>query len=129
MKEKADYIAYRLNRAQDALESADLLVSHKRYNAAINRFYYAAFYAVIALLLKDGIEAKTHAGTRKQFSLRYIKSGVIDKQYSKLYSDLLAWRERVDYGDVISFTEEEIKAVIQPTKQLVDRIIIEIEKV
>ena len=34
-------------------------------NGAMNRLYYAAYYAVIALLLENGITAQTHAGVKQ----------------------------------------------------------------
>lgn len=46
-----DYIKYRLNRAGESLEEAVLLAENNKWNAVINRWYYACFYAVNALLL------------------------------------------------------------------------------
>lgn len=39
-----------------------MLVANKKWNSAVNRLYYAVYYAVSALLVKNEIEAKTHAG-------------------------------------------------------------------
>lgn len=41
---------HRLARARAALEEAQLLQSAERWNGALNRIYYAAFYAARALL-------------------------------------------------------------------------------
>ena len=43
---------YRMERADEALEEAAILSERCHYNAAVNRLYYACFYAVQALLLK-----------------------------------------------------------------------------
>jgi uncharacterized protein (UPF0332 family) len=48
---KKDLINYRLERAKETLEDAKLLAEKQRWNSAINRLYYAAYYAIIALLL------------------------------------------------------------------------------
>jgi len=45
-----ELIKYRLTRAEETLEEADLLLKHKKMNASINRIYYALFYAILALL-------------------------------------------------------------------------------
>ena len=37
--------AHRLSRARDALAEADVLVSAQRWTGALNRLYYALFYA------------------------------------------------------------------------------------
>ena len=47
---KADLVAYRIARAKDTYEDAVILSERERWNSAINRLYYAAYYAVMALL-------------------------------------------------------------------------------
>lgn len=45
-----DLCVYRMNNAKETLETAKLCMDHKRYKDTINRSYYAAFYAVKAVL-------------------------------------------------------------------------------
>ena len=45
---KRELIQYRLNRAKDTLNEVNLLVENKLWNTAVNRLYYACYYAVIA---------------------------------------------------------------------------------
>ncbi len=45
-------IHYRIERSDEAIEEAAILAERCHYNAAVNRLYYACFYAVQALLLK-----------------------------------------------------------------------------
>jgi uncharacterized protein (UPF0332 family) len=40
---REDYLKYRFQRAEQSFEEVLLLVDHKRWNAAINRMYYACF--------------------------------------------------------------------------------------
>ena len=58
---------YRMERADEAIEEAALMSMSGHYNAAVNRLYYACFYAVQALLLKHQIAATTHAGVKAMF--------------------------------------------------------------
>lgn len=69
-----DYINYRLHRAKEALEEANILARNEKWNAVVNRLYYASFYAVIALLLKNDIETQSHDGARTQFGLSFVKT-------------------------------------------------------
>jgi uncharacterized protein len=85
---KQDYVNYRFQRAQESFEEATLLINNNRWNATINRLYYSCFYAAIALLLKYDVQAKTHDGVRIQFGLQFIKTGLMDKRFGKLYSQL-----------------------------------------
>ena len=45
-------IAYRMQRAYDTMKEAEVMIRETFYNAAINRMYYACYYATVALLLK-----------------------------------------------------------------------------
>ena len=48
-------IKYRMERAYDSINEAKLLADESFYNAAINRLYYACYYAAVALLLANDI--------------------------------------------------------------------------
>lgn len=49
---REEYVNYRFHRAEESYEEALILAKEERWNAVINRLYYACFYAVIALLIK-----------------------------------------------------------------------------
>lgn len=115
---KKDYIKYRLDKSFESLNDAKLLAQNKRWNACINRLYYSAFYAVIALLLTDNYNGQTHDGARKQFNLKYIKDGMIDKEFGKLYTKLFDWRQKGDYGDLFDFKAEQVFPLLEPTEKL-----------
>lgn len=68
-----EYIKYRFNRARETFEEALILKNNEKWNAVINRLYYTCFYAVIALLLKNGIETNSHEGSRTMFGLYFVK--------------------------------------------------------
>lgn len=119
---KEDYINYRLDRACEALEDAKLLAENNRWNTAVNRLYYASFYAVIALLLRNGIETQTHDGVRTQFGLQYIKTGIIDKKFGKLFSKLFDYRLKGDYGDLFNFDKDIVEPLFEDVELLINAI-------
>lgn len=41
-------VSYRMQRAKETLQEADILIERNCFNAAVNRLYYACFYAVTA---------------------------------------------------------------------------------
>ncbi|MCF8365292.1 MAG: HEPN domain-containing protein [Bacteroidales bacterium] len=116
--ERNEYILYRLEKSFESLADAKLLAQNQRWNASVNRLYFAAFYAVMALLLTENSEGLTHAGTRSQFNLKFIKEGRISKEYGRLYSKLFDWRHKGDYGDLFDFTENQVLPLIEPTENL-----------
>ena len=46
--ERRDYVNYRLEKSEETFEVAELLFKNLKWNAVINRLYYACFYAVTA---------------------------------------------------------------------------------
>ncbi len=118
-KKQNDYINYRLQRASDTLNDARLLAENERWNSSINRLYYACFYAVSALLYYHAIEAKTHKGVRIKFMNEFIKTGLFDKEYGKLFSDLFDWRQEGDYSDFVSFDKDLTLPLINKTEAFI----------
>ena len=112
-----DYINYRLERAKATFNDAKLLAANHSWNSCINRLYYSCYYAVSALLIKKGIKTKTHNGVRIQFFKTFVKTGIINKDFGKLYSDLFEWRQEGDYSDFILFDEETVLPLIKGTEE------------
>ncbi|MFA5782253.1 MAG: HEPN domain-containing protein [Bacteroidales bacterium] len=119
-----DLLKYRIERAYETLADARLLADGCRWNSCINRLYYASFYSVNALLLKNNFRTHTHNGCKSKFFLEFIKTGIIDKDYGKLYSDLFDWRQEGDYADFIAFDQVTVIPLLNQTENF----IIEIEK-
>jgi uncharacterized protein (UPF0332 family) len=84
--------------------------------------YYACFYAVIALLLKNGIETQTHDGARTQFGVNFVKTGVVDKKFGKHFSKLFDYRQKGDYGDLFDYDKKTVSPLIEETKEFIQEI-------
>jgi len=91
---KDDLISYRLSRSKDTFEDAKILADRERWNSAINRLYYSAYYAVLALLLKHDYKPTTHNGVKSVFSEYFIKKEIIPKEFGKIYSQLYLETEK-----------------------------------
>jgi len=107
-EDKEEYISYRLQKADETFRAARELIKGGFWNSCVNRLYYACFYAVNALFVRDGIFVKTHSGAKNQFFQNYIKTGIIDLKFSRLYSDLSDWRQKGDYNDFFDLTEDDV---------------------
>ena len=105
---RRDLVSYRIKKARETYNEVSLHIDNKLGNTAVNRLYYACYYSVIALLIKNDIKASTHAGARQMFGLHYIKTGIIDKELGKFYSDIFDMRQTGDYEDYVDFEEEDV---------------------
>jgi len=117
---KDDLIAYRLLRSKDTFEDARILADKERWNSAINRLYYSAYYAVIAILLKYDFKPTTHNGAKSVFTEHFIKNEMIPKEFGKLYSQLFTWRQKGDYDDLFDFDKDKVIPYFEPVKQLIE---------
>ena len=70
------------------------------------------------MLLKHKYKASTHGSVKSQFSLYFVKPGIISKEQGKLYSDLLDWRHKGDYGDLFDFNESQVMPLIEPVEAM-----------
>lgn len=104
---KEDLIKYRIIRAKDTLDDAMILADKRKWNSSINRLYYAAYYAVMALLLKNDIKQTTHNGAKSNFSEHFIKTGLIPLRFGKMYSQLFTWRQKDDYDDFFVISKKK----------------------
>jgi len=117
---KDDLIRYRLLRSKDTFDDAKILSDKERWNSAINRLYYSAYYSVIAILLKFDFKPTTHNGAKSLFSEHFIKKEIIPKEFGKLYSQLFTWRQKGDYDDLYDFDKEKVLPYFEPVKRLIE---------
>jgi uncharacterized protein (UPF0332 family) len=119
---KADLIIYRIIRAKDTYEDALILAERCKWNSTINRLYYAAYYAVMALLLESNLKPTTHNGAKSNFTEHFIKTNRIPKEYGRVYSQLFTWRQKGDYDDLFDFDKEKVKPYFEPVIALINLI-------
>ena len=86
-------------RAHDALQEADLLVAGGRFAGAMNRVYYAAFYAARALLATRNLDSSRHSGVIALFQEHFVRTGLIAADTARVLPRAFEKRQTSDYGD------------------------------
>ncbi len=119
-----DIVLYRLDRARQTLEEAQMLADAGRWNLCVNRLYYACFYAVSALLAKDGLASSKHTGARSLFNKHFVKTGKAPGEVARIYNDLFERRLEGDYMDFVNFKEMDVIPWIPDAKRFVEHIAI-----
>lgn len=117
---REDLIQYRLHRAKDTFEDAQILAERRKWNSSINRLYYSAYYAVMALLLFSELNPATHNGAKSNFTEHFIKTERIPKEFGKMYSQLFTWRQKGDYDDLFDFDQEKVMPYFEPVQKLIE---------
>jgi uncharacterized protein (UPF0332 family) len=108
-KEKAleAVVRYWMQKASRALASSRTLLEDGDADFAINRAYYAAFYAASAVLLKFGKRFTRHSGVRSAVHRDLVKAGLIDPVLGNEFDRLFLNRQSADYGELVRFETGE----------------------
>jgi len=121
--DRRELVTYRLQKAKETISEIEFHLRNEFWNTSVNRMYYACFYAVSALLINDEIKAQTHAGVRQMFGLHFVKTGKIEIELGKFYSDIFDKRMSSDYEDFMEFEKEEVLELYTQANQFITRII------
>ena len=116
---RQNIVMYRMGKARQLLHDVDVLIENELWNSTINRMYYACFHAVSALLIKNGIEVKSHMGIRQAFGLHFVKAGKVSLEYGRIFSRIYDKRLSSDYDDFIDFTKEEVEKLYPQIKSFI----------
>jgi uncharacterized protein (UPF0332 family) len=119
---RATAIAEELARAENALAAARLLEDGGFPSDSVSRLYYSLLFRVRALLLILGLEAKSHEGALRLFSLHFVKTGRIEPEASHLFSRLMKYREEADDNPSYLFTVDDARKLREETAALASRI-------
>jgi len=117
-----ELILYRMNRAYETFKEAETMSANNHFHGAANRMYYACFYAVNALLLREGLSATKHSGVRSLFNRHYIKTGIISADAGILYNTLFDLRQTSDYEDIFNIDAEKINSMMPCVKAFLQEI-------
>jgi uncharacterized protein (UPF0332 family) len=111
-----------IKKAKRSIKAAKRLIRDEDYDFASSRLYYAAFYAMEAVLLTKNLTSSKHTGIISQFNQFFVKEGIFPKNFSKIISRLFRERQVGDYGFYIDITEEEILEDVKSTENFLGKI-------
>jgi len=120
--EREAIVKYRLERANRTLKEAKGSIDQCFWHTAVNRLYYACFYAVSALLINNGYAAYTHHGTFSMFGKHFVSVGLISIEQNKFYRRVLELRQSGDYDDFIEYDANEILPLVEPAEKFISTI-------
>lgn len=113
---------YRLEKAKDVLEQAELLFQEHRYDGSINRSYYAIFHAMRAILALVSLDSQTHKGVISFFDRYFVKPGTCGKAFSKIAHTAFDVRQVSDYEDFQMPTEEQARTQLDDARRFIQEI-------
>ena len=117
--EEKSLIAYRMERAHEAIDEAKTLFDAGHVNSYVNRLYYACFYAVSALLLTKNLSTSKHGYLRSLMHRELVKTGLIPTELGKHFDLLFDSRLKGDYVDFAMFKADDVGGWIEKTQKFI----------
>jgi uncharacterized protein len=87
---------------------------------AVNRIYYAMFYAVSALAFSRGFSTSSHSQLRGYFNREFVKTGIIPIHHGQAYGVAFDSRKKGDYDDLVEFEREQVQAMLIEAEHFLD---------
>ena len=117
-------VAQELASARRLRDSADRIAQVGELEAATTRLYFAALHAVKAVLLTEGIEAKSHRGIHPLLVLHFGRPGLLPDWVGPTFSQLETERDLADYVAMYTVPPERW----EDRRAACDRLLLEIER-
>ena len=115
-------VQFWMRKADDALASARSEFSAGRTDFAVNRSYYACFYAASAYLLMLGKKFVKHSGVRGAIHQDLVKSGALDVKWGRAFDHLFENRQAGDYLVLYEFEKAQVAEMLEQAEGFVDEI-------
>lgn len=122
LEDRKNLIEYRLSRASETLVEAQYNADGGYFNTAVNRLYYAAYYAASSLMLANGLTSTSHAGIKTMLSLHFVRPGILDIEYGRTFMTLFESRQSGDYEDFVYCDQKLYNKLYPKTKAFIDEL-------
>lgn len=110
-------IAALLQKAEESIRAAELLLKEGLFAIAVSRAYYAMFYVAEALLLKEGVELSKHGAVVAVFGERFAKTGRLDPKFHQYLIEGLEERQAADYDAPAEFSREDAEKQVERARE------------
>lgn len=121
-EKRSEMVRYWWTKAEESLASARREFQAESLSFAMNRLYYVAFYAVSASLMERDLSFGKHSGVRAAFHQHFIKTGILDRKWGRLYDQLFEDRQEGDYVVFISFEPDYVESQLTQCSQFLKQL-------
>jgi uncharacterized protein (UPF0332 family) len=108
-----------VHKAEMALAAARREHRAGDLDLAMNRVYYACFYAATAVLLQEDREFVKHSGVRAALHRHLIQTKRIEVEHGRFYDQAFEARQEADYAPVAEFEPSTVEEAIGSAERFV----------
>lgn len=117
-----DLLVYRIDQAHESIREAEILLRSDAFRGAINRAYYAMFYAVLALLATRQLGTSKHSGAIALFDREFVKPGLFPRGLSRSLHVAFDLRQTHDYGEITPPDLETAEVIVAEARDFVNSV-------
>lgn len=121
-EQRINIVRYRMESAESTLAEVETHRANGFYNTAVNRLYYACYYAATAILIANGIEVKSHDGVRMNLGKYIVQEGILSSELGRYFSRLFSKRSTGDYDDFFNHSQETVDELMPDAKLFIQTI-------
>lgn len=109
-------VEYRLRQARETLVVAGGLLADEHCRDAINRAYYAMFYAALGLLASRQLGTSKHAGVLSLLGRHFVKTGEFAPGKAAFLRQAFDLRQKCDYREFVDPDASEAAEIVAAPK-------------
>jgi len=110
-------------KALNELKEIAMLLKRDSLFLCVSRSYYAAFYAIKALLESIGIHTGSHKQSQIEFRKNFIKTGKLPNEYSEVLAELSELRGKADYDINWGTNKVFVERIVKEAREFVSTIL------
>lgn len=115
-RDEKELSRYRLERAKEDIQTAQINLNNGLYKGTVNRSYYAIFHAIRAVNILDGFDASKHSSVIAYFNQYHVHTDDFAKDTYKIIDSAYRIREKCDYSDFFVVSKEEAQEQLEKAK-------------
>jgi uncharacterized protein (UPF0332 family) len=117
-----ELVRYRIDQAYETLREAEILLGESALRGAVNRAYYAMFYALLALLATKQLGTSKHSGALGLFDREFVKTGLFPRELSRSLRLAFNLRQTQDYQEMTEVDQLTAAGTLADAKTFVEAI-------
>ena len=110
----------RTENARATVRDAQLLRDAGSLRSAINRAYYAMFYAASALALSRGLSLSKHSAVISFSHRDFVKPGLLSREHGRALQKAFEDRSEAEDQDYLRLTEQQVDARLAEARDFIE---------
>lgn len=115
---KESIIENNIQKSEQAIKDAEMLLKNKSLTASLNRIYYSVFYILSALAITYNFRTSKHTQLIGWFNKNFVKEHKVERKIGKFVQLAFDQRMESDYDIFSDFSFEETEQALANAKEV-----------